>query len=112
MSLVFPILHWSLGPNSGILVVKDEETTCCFELSNIDLIKELPFLQNKSLELYYATWFYPNRDLQFHGVFFIPVLGPYGKDEGEGYTSANEDSMDMETCRFDRCTNDAHSSLD
>ncbi|KAB2614226.1 hypothetical protein D8674_037313 [Pyrus ussuriensis x Pyrus communis] len=52
------------------------------ELSNIDLIKEQPFPQNKSLELYHATWFYPNRDLQLHGVFFIPVLGPYGKDKG------------------------------
>ncbi|KAH0991219.1 hypothetical protein GBA52_002702 [Prunus armeniaca] len=98
------------GPNSGILVVQDEEATCCFGLFNSEMIKDMPLPQNKNLELYYATGFYPNRNLRFHKVLFIPVLNqplssnryyaiyPYGKDRGEGYTSSKEEDLEMDTC--------------
>lgn len=82
------------GPNSGILVIQDEQPTCCLGLFKSDIVKDLPLPQNKHLELYYATGFYPNRDLNFHKIFFIPVVDqplssnryyavyPYGKDRG------------------------------
>lgn len=82
------------GPNSGILVIQDEEPKCCIGLFKSDLIKDLPLPQNKSLELYYAQGFHTMRDLHFFKVLFIPVLNqplsssqyyaiyPYGKDRG------------------------------
>lgn len=106
------------GPNSGILVIQDEEPKCCIGLFKSDMIKDLPLPQNKSLELYYAQGFYTMRDLHFFKVLFIPVLNqplsssqyyaiyPYGKDRGEGYTSSKEDAMAMDTCCFSSCSND------
>lgn len=86
------------GPNSGILVIQDEEAmpTRCLGLCETDRIKELPLPQNKSLELYYAQGISWLRNLHFHKVFFVPVLNlplssklyyaihPYGKDRGYG----------------------------
>lgn len=86
------------GPNSGILVIQDEEAvpTRCFGLCKTDRIKELPLPQNKSLELYYAQGISYLRTLHFHSVFFVPVLNqplssklyyaiqPNGKDRGYG----------------------------
>lgn len=86
------------GPNSGILVIQDEEAmpTRCLGLCDTDRIKELPLPQNKSLELYYAQGISYLRTLHFHNVFFVPVLNqplssnlyyaihPYGKDRGYG----------------------------
>ncbi|KAL6192967.1 hypothetical protein ACLB2K_034052 [Fragaria x ananassa] len=106
------------GPNSGILVIQDEEPRCCMNLFKSDMIQDLPLPQNKSLELYYAQGFYPGRELHFFKVLFIPVLDqplssnqyyaiyPFGKDRGEGYTSSKEDETDMDTCCFSSCPND------
>ncbi|KAJ0094779.1 hypothetical protein Patl1_16575 [Pistacia atlantica] len=44
------------GPNSGILVIQDEETpTCCFGLSRDDKLQNLPFPQNKNLTASHFT---------------------------------------------------------
>ncbi|KAF3453130.1 hypothetical protein FNV43_RR03565 [Rhamnella rubrinervis] len=99
------------GPNSGILVIQDEEAmpTRCLGLCETDRIKELPLPQNRSLELYYAQGISYLRTLHFHNVFFVPVLNqplssklyyaihPYGKDRGEAITSSEED---LEACCF------------
>ena len=61
------------GPNSGILVIEDEEAEqqyTCFGLCKSDELKDLPFPQNKNLKLRYssdenASYFYAN---------LIPVL--------------------------------------
>ena len=60
------------GPNSGILVIEDEEAEqyTCFGLCKSDELKDLPFPQNKNLTLRYssgknASYFYAN---------LIPVL--------------------------------------
>ncbi|XP_050373814.1 uncharacterized protein LOC126791408 [Argentina anserina] len=107
------------GPNSGILVIQDEEPKFCLNLFKSDMIQDLPLPQNKSLELYYAQGFYPSRELHFFKVLFIPVLNlplssnqyyaiyPYGKDRGEGYTSSKVDEIDMDpACCFSSCPND------
>ncbi|PRQ40498.1 hypothetical protein RchiOBHm_Chr4g0436661 [Rosa chinensis] len=106
------------GPNSGILVIQDEEPKCCMNLFKTDMIKDLPLPQNRSLELYYAQGFHPMRELHFFKVLFIPVLNqplssnqyyaiyPFGKDRGEGYTSSKEDETDMDPCCFSSCSND------
>lgn len=45
------------GPNSGILIIQDEEAepTCCFGLFKSDQVEDLPFPQNKNLSVRYTT---------------------------------------------------------
>ena len=45
------------GPNSGILIIQDEEaeSTCCFGLFKSDQVEDLPFPQNKNLKVRYTT---------------------------------------------------------
>lgn len=68
------------GPNSGILVILDEETepTCCFGLCKSNELRELPFPQNKDLRTYYTTNSGAGQQsqTQYHytRVVFIPVL--------------------------------------
>ncbi|XP_015894258.3 uncharacterized protein LOC107428267 [Ziziphus jujuba] len=95
------------GPNSGILVIQDEEAMPrkCFGLCETEKLRELPIPQNKSLELYYAQGIYWMRSLHFNNVFFVPVLDqplssnlyyaihPSGKDRGEALTSSDEDNL-------------------
>ncbi|CAK7326470.1 unnamed protein product [Dovyalis caffra] len=61
------------GPNSGILVIRDDETepTCCFGLvKSTDYVRALPFPQNKNL-----TVLFPDGDYtECTHVLFIPVL--------------------------------------
>jgi hypothetical protein len=61
------------GPNSGILVIQDDETepTCCFGLvKSTDYIGAQPFPQNKDLEV-----LFPDGDFtECTRVLFIPVL--------------------------------------
>ncbi|XP_062111243.1 uncharacterized protein LOC133822817 [Humulus lupulus] len=96
------------GPSSGIIVVQDEEAQpkCCFGLKKSDRIRRLPLPQNKKLEIYYVQGFARDRDLHFHSVWFIPVLGqplssnkyyvvhPFGKDRGEAFTCCKEDELE------------------
>lgn len=87
------------GPSSGILVIQDEEAepTCCLGMCKTGEIKELPFPQNKSLELRYTIGIGYERTSHFHNVTFIPVLNqplssncyyavqPYGKYRGYAF---------------------------
>ncbi|XVF85684.1 hypothetical protein PTKIN_Ptkin17bG0136000 [Pterospermum kingtungense] len=98
------------GPNSGILVILDEEAepTCCFGLFKSDKLNDLPFPQNKKIKLRYGTQDNPS----VHDVAFIPVLGqplssnryyalqPRGSHKGEAFTSSSEE--DAVTCCFCR----------
>lgn len=70
------------GPNSGILVILDEETepTCCFGLCQSNTLRELPFPQNKNLRTYYTTnsgagpGQHSQTQYHYTRVVFIPVL--------------------------------------
>ena len=68
------------GPNSGILVIQDEESepTCCFGLLKSDEVLDVPFPQNKDLTLRYSTSGgagnnHSNHVEHFYAAF-IPVL--------------------------------------
>ena len=72
------------GPNSGYLVLFDEEseTTTCFGLCKETYIKDLPFPQNKNLTISYTTT-RPNfcaegggsqTSTDYNDVLLIPVL--------------------------------------
>ncbi|XP_044489784.1 uncharacterized protein LOC123214115 [Mangifera indica] len=96
------------GPNSGILVILDEEAepTCCFGLCKSGELKELPFPQNKNLKTCYPT----SDGADYQRVVFIPVLNlplssnryyaiqPRGSHKGEAFRNANEE--DLTTCCF------------
>ncbi|KAJ7954013.1 DUF1262 family protein [Quillaja saponaria] len=106
------------GPNSGILVIQDEEIqpTSCLGLCKRDELKDLPFPQNKNLELYYRAGLSLNRTTHYHHVAFIPVLDQplssnryyviqqYGKHRGEAYTNLKEE--DIGTCCLFNCVYD------
>ncbi|GAU48520.1 hypothetical protein TSUD_242980 [Trifolium subterraneum] len=64
------------GPNSGILVIQDNdlEPTSCFGLGQYHEVKGLPFPQNMNLELFYRSGISLNRTTRYHNVAFIPVL--------------------------------------
>ncbi|KAM7464404.1 hypothetical protein LguiA_032525 [Lonicera macranthoides] len=106
------------GPNSGYLVIKDEEaeTYCCFGLcKNRDLV-DLPFPQNKDLTIRYWTQAGENSSVSYDDVLFIPLLNhplssnryyaikPHGSHKGEAYTCSTDE--DMSTCCFCNCIKD------
>ena len=64
------------GPNSGYLILQDEEseTFCCFGLCKESDIWDLPFPQNKNLTVRYSTGAGQHRHTSHDEVFFIPVL--------------------------------------
>ena len=64
------------GPNSGILVIQDEEAepTCCFGLFFSKRVKDLPFPQNKNLKVRYVSGSGENQNVHINRVVFIPVL--------------------------------------
>ncbi|XP_011020712.1 PREDICTED: uncharacterized protein LOC105122984 [Populus euphratica] len=110
------------GPNSGILIIQDEEAepTCCFGLFKSDQVEDLPFPQNKNLKVRYTTSggaagsthtvTYTNR------VIFVPVLNQplssnqyhvierRGRYKGEAHTNATEE--DVAACCFGCCIPD------
>ncbi|CAN1296168.1 hypothetical protein LINPERPRIM_LOCUS23052 [Linum perenne] len=65
------------GPNSGILVIQDEEAqpTCFFGLCNSSRVRDLPFPQNKNLQVRYTKQYGEHRHVEIHRVVFVPVLG-------------------------------------
>ncbi|PON44540.1 hypothetical protein PanWU01x14_266180 [Parasponia andersonii] len=88
------------GPNSGYLVIYDEEadqTPTCFGLSNDNGIRYLPFPQNKVVNIADCDY---SQD-----VVFVPVLNhplssnryfaivPYCRYKGEAFTSSKEENM-------------------
>lgn len=64
------------GPNSGYLVLFDEEseTTTCFGLCKETYIKGLPFPQNRNLTINYTTSTGDGIDTDCDYVVLIPVL--------------------------------------
>lgn len=102
------------GPNSGILVIQDEESepTIFFGLFKGHELKGLPFPQNKNLKLRYSTGTGDNPHVSHFYTAFIPVLNQplasncyyaissRGKHIGRAYTSSTEE--DLAICCF--CT--------
>ncbi|KAL5078823.1 hypothetical protein RYX36_007244 [Vicia faba] len=96
------------GPNSGILVIQDNdlEPTSCFGLGKYHQVKGLPFPQNMNLELFYRSGISLNRNTRYHHVAFIPVLNQplssnkyyvvhlHGKKRGEAYINSKEEDVD------------------
>lgn len=64
------------GPNSGILVIQDEESEprIFFGLFKGHELKDLPFPQNKNLKLRYSTGEVNNPHVSYFYTAFIPVL--------------------------------------
>ncbi|XVE85655.1 hypothetical protein DITRI_Ditri17bG0107900 [Diplodiscus trichospermus] len=93
------------GPNSGILVILDEEAEpTCFGLCKDHGQRSLPFPQNKKFELRYKVDYSRNPYEYFNDpVAFIPVLDqplssnryyalqPRGSHKGEAFTSSTEE---------------------
>ncbi|CAI0458760.1 unnamed protein product [Linum tenue] len=102
------------GPNSGVLVIQDEEAqpTCLFGLMNSSRVTDLPFPQNKNLQVRYTKRTETDR------VVFIPaldhplsanryyVIKQDGKHKGfrEAYRNSTEE--EMTTCCFCSCISD------
>ena len=65
------------GPNSGILVIQDEQElkpNSCIWFEEFHELKQLPFPQNLKIELFYRSGISLNRATHYHHVAFIPVL--------------------------------------
>ncbi|GER29828.1 hypothetical protein STAS_05725, partial [Striga asiatica] len=106
------------GPNSGCLVIQDEEseTYSCFGLCRNRRLKLLPFPQDKELLVRYTTTNGQTTTVYEDPVFLIPVIDlpldsnryyaivPHGKRKGEAYTCSRED--DKTTCCFCRFVKD------
>ncbi|KAM3269396.1 hypothetical protein P3S67_030278 [Capsicum chacoense] len=106
------------GPNSGYLVVQDEEseTYCCFGLCKNNDIMDMPFPQNKELTVRYVSGGGENRHVSRDDVLFIPVLNkplssnqyyaikPHGRHKGQAFTCSTEE--DKQTCCFCRSVRD------
>ncbi|KAJ4961970.1 hypothetical protein NE237_021880 [Protea cynaroides] len=98
------------GPNSGYLVIQDEESvgTTCFGLCKDDCIREMPFPQDKNLTVSYSTGSQEHRQNYKDHVYFIPVLNEplssnryyvikaRGRHTGEAFASSSGD--DEATC--------------
>ncbi|KAG2706802.1 hypothetical protein I3760_05G119100 [Carya illinoinensis] len=98
------------GPNSGVLVIQDEEAepTCCFGLCKSHMITDLPFPQNKKLTLRYSTGVGDKNRVERFYAALIPVLNQplssnryyaiktRGRHIGEAYANSKED--DKGTC--------------
>ncbi|KAL3644617.1 hypothetical protein CASFOL_009797 [Castilleja foliolosa] len=112
----------SYGPNSGFLVIQDEESetyTCCGCCKRRSL-KHLPFPQNKELLIWYTTYVVDKVEISEDPVFFIPVLNqplssnhyyaivPHGKHKGKAFTCSREE--DKTSCCFCRCVKDVKPS--
>ncbi|GFQ01382.1 hypothetical protein PHJA_002282100 [Phtheirospermum japonicum] len=106
------------GPNSGFLVIQDEEseTYTCFGCCKRRALKNLPFPQNKELLIRYTSFVVDKVEVSEDPVFFIPVLNqplssnhyyaiiPHGKHKGKAFTCSREE--DKATCCFCRCVKD------
>ncbi|RDX80431.1 hypothetical protein CR513_39020 [Mucuna pruriens] len=106
------------GPNSGILVIQDEDLVpnSCFGLGVSHEVEELPLPQNLNLELFYRSGISLNRTTHYHHVAFIPALNQplssnkyyvihlNGKKRGEAYINSKEE--DLETLCFYNAVSD------
>ncbi|XP_059648672.1 uncharacterized protein LOC132294726 [Cornus florida] len=98
------------GPNSGYLVLQDEEseTLMCFGLCKDPYLQDLPFPQNKDLTVNYGS---DDEDAAFIPVLNQPLssnqyyaIKPHGRHKGEAYTCSTED--DKITCCFGKSVQD------
>ncbi|KAK6133792.1 hypothetical protein DH2020_032503 [Rehmannia glutinosa] len=104
------------GPNSGYLVIQDEEPVTYSRFGwckNRGDLTNLPFPQNKGLIVRYMEG---GSSDSFQCVFFIPVLNqplssnqyytivPYGQHKGEAFTCSREE--DKVICCFSRLVED------
>lgn len=106
------------GPNSGYLVIQDEESEiyCCLGLCKDRDLIDLPFPQNKNLTTRYSSGTGEHRHTSYQDVTFFPVLNkplssnqyyvikPHGKHKGMAYACSKEE--DMTTCCFCRSVKD------
>ncbi|GLT49601.1 hypothetical protein SLA2020_231490 [Shorea laevis] len=113
------------GPNSGILVVQDDEaaSVCCLGLFKTSYLQGLPLPQNKKLEISYVAGVEETKTLHFLDVVFIPVLDqplssnryyaikPHGRHKGKAYTSSKLEDSDT-FCFFDSARDVAPEPLD
>ncbi|CAK9157339.1 unnamed protein product [Ilex paraguariensis] len=109
------------GPNSGYLVLQDEESQAysCFGLCKDGYLADLPFPHNKDLTLRYSTNAGEREYVSKDDVYFIPVLNqplssnryyaikPHGNRKGEAYTCSKEE--DLAICCFCPCVRDVKS---
>ncbi|XP_042495599.1 uncharacterized protein LOC122074716 [Macadamia integrifolia] len=114
-SLSLPPLE---GPNSGYLVIQNEESveTSCFGLCKDTKIREFPFPQNRMLTVKFTEHHGESSRVRCFQVYFIPVLNQplssnkyyvikaRGKHKGEAYTSSTEENM--VNCCFCTCLKD------
>eukprot|EP00257_Ricinus_communis_P002897 XP_002514528.2 uncharacterized protein LOC8264524 [Ricinus communis] len=100
------------GPNSGVLVIQDEEdvSTCCFGLCKSNQVANLPFPQNMNLRVQFTKQAGEHRHVSINRVVFIPVMNQplssnqyycierKGRNTGEAYKNSKEE--DKTTCCF------------
>ncbi|CAI0552700.1 unnamed protein product [Linum tenue] len=105
-------------PNSGVLVIQDEDAqpTSCFGLVNSSRVRDLPFPQNKNLQVRYVQQSGEHQHVETHRVVFVPainyplaanryyVIKRDGKHKGEAYSNSTEE--EMTTCCFCNCISD------
>ncbi|KAF5194579.1 Duf1262 family protein [Thalictrum thalictroides] len=100
--------------HSGYLVITDEETeaqdTCCWGTCNDKRVRDLPFPQNKLVNVVYTTTTGEQTNVERDKVWFIPVIDQplssnryyvvraKGKYKGQACTCSKEE--DMATCCF------------
>ncbi|KAH6820986.1 hypothetical protein C2S53_010587 [Perilla frutescens var. hirtella] len=91
------------GPNSGILVIQDEEfvTYSCFGCCKNTSLKALPFPQDKELTLTYTRGSGHSTQVSLDPLFFIPVLN----HPLEAFTCSRIDEDKATSC-FCRCIKD------
>ncbi|KAK2428396.1 hypothetical protein QL285_026921 [Trifolium repens] len=96
------------GPNSGYLVIFDEEaqTYSCFGLCTDKRIKDFPFPQNKNLAINYSS----GENTYYEEAIFLPVLNQplssnryyvirrKGKNQGQASTSSKEEDKTSCLC--------------
>jgi hypothetical protein len=96
------------GPNSGYLVIFDEEaqTYSCFGLCKDKRIKDFPFPQNKNLAINYSS----GENTYYEEAIFLPVLNQplssnryyvirrKGKNQGQASTSSKEEDKTSCLC--------------
>ncbi|KAL7610875.1 hypothetical protein Lser_V15G11926 [Lactuca serriola] len=108
------------GPNSGYLVIQDEEseTYSFFGLYKNKYLLSLPFPQNKALTTRYSSGTGKRKRVSHNEVLFIPVLDqplssnlyyaikPHGSHKGEAFACSKEE--DMMSCCLCNCVIDVN----
>ncbi|KAI9085739.1 hypothetical protein K1719_032345 [Acacia pycnantha] len=113
------------GPHSGILVIQDEQVKPSFPscFGEFHQLKNLPFPQNKNIELFYRSGISLNRSTHYRHVAFVPaldqplssnlyyVINLNERHRGEAYTSIDEEELDT-FCFYNSVPVEPHCQLD